>query len=100
VHDRRRLTVYFKRSGTLWKEPAASWDGVYLIISIVAVVVVVVAAGGGGVVYYVRVVADKDKDEEGEAVIPAAAVRQRTHGSVSSVRRGLRPPADYRGDRW
>lgn len=57
VHDRRRLAVYFKRTGTPWvmEQTPGSWAQYYLVIGIIFAVFFLLAAGGGGAVYYVQV---------------------------------------------
>ena len=57
VWDRRRLAVYFKRTGTPWvMEPTAtSWEQYYLVVGIIVLVSALLLMGGGGAVYYVRV---------------------------------------------
>ena len=57
VRDRRRLAIYFKRTGAPWvMEPTAtSWEQYYLVVGIIILVFAVLLMGGSGTMYYVRV---------------------------------------------
>jgi len=56
LRDRRRMAVYFRRSGTPWIQPQpVQWTEYYLILGIIVVACALLLAAGGGTVYYVRV---------------------------------------------
>lgn len=84
LSDRRRMVVYFKRSGTPWvRAEEVRWDQYYIVLAVIVVVCAIgLLAAGGGTVYYVRVY-----DHRGGP--GAAPMADKVHQRAADTRRRL-----------
>ena len=95
LRDRRRMVVYFKRSGTPWIRPEpVQWAQYYLVLGIIVVVCTLLLAAGGGTVYYVQVY-------DGRKGAQPMRVEERRHRRSDSIvsERDLLLPESWRTDR-